>query len=1046
MILSTNEKLTLQEQANYYALPNRRPAIRTGHSKLQRPPLRWVTLREIRLSELDREKQAKEIREASLQLIRSFAGIREFTFYRIKGDVSGSISVSIGLGGASRSNDDTGRMVRSVFPSAELQSEAHTEGEPGKYCAYAVGIPRALDTDRASWMNALLRGCQGEAYTVIIAAAPLSPEEIQGRRVKLYEERDRVYPYKSGSISESMAENTQLSDNTNVNSSSSMLENVFRGGGTSSGKTSSEGHTVTKDQSREVEHADAAALVRILDYQIERYDRGLAEGMWQTAVYFSAGSAKTLEVMKAVYSGGVAGEENQTCPVSFGDDTAVVGTLMKKLYLPEDEASEDVLNGRLSRATSVHTSSELACIASLPEFEWSGYSVTAAPDYGVNPGSGSGTIALGHILHRGAAIGQELSLEPEQLTKHALVTGLTGSGKTNTIFRLLEGLRLPFLVIEPVKSEYRHLTSTVPELRVYTLGSEQLSPFRLNPFHFPEGCSLQQHIDSLKAIFMASFSMYASMPNILEQCLQTIYLKRGWSLHHSTNIYVDTSHDRSRYFPTLRDLYHEVDDYLSGSGYAEEQKSNIRAALLTRLKSLMVGSKGLLLNTRECFDFGELLRYPTVLELEGVADEDDKALVMGILFVRLAEQLKVEKPAGRIDIQLRHVTVVEEAHRVFSNHTSHGNPEIANIKGKSVEYFSNLLSEIRSMGEGMLIVDQIPNKLAPDAVKNTNLKIVHRLVARDDGESMCNALGLEQTHAMHISVLKKGEALVFQEGMNRPVHLQVYPAKENIKYLEERQLAEAARTYNPFMESRGYVHPFAEVMIQDEYAAKKIMQIGQKLYNSLLFGELDESAAAVKEAQGLLLNLAYRLGLDVLPGSAPQFLQTLTELMLEKVLDESPYFAKITRIRDLVAHYIGLLVQGVAAPWSDRERRLLELRRREIIYPLLMESYDRVLGDVQTAACLFEEPSAADGAAYLAANELLQAGILQQVAWTDDKIANVRQFVAVVRDKLSMQRMSETRTETEATLEWLYKTILLLTQKVGSQVTKQFVKQLVMEG
>jgi len=1046
MILSTNERHTLQEQAKYYAIPDR-PAIRSGNSKLQRPPLIWVTLREIRLSEQDRDKQAEEIREASLRLIRSMAGIREFVFYRIRGDESGKVSVSIGLGGPSRSKDDAERIVRSAFPSAELHTEARKEEEPGKYGAYAVGIPRAIDLEKASWINALLRGCEGQDFTVLIAAAPLSAEEVQARRHKLYEERDRVYPYKSGSVSESNAENTQLSDNNNMNSSSSMIEGIFGGKSSGNSTTSSEGRTETQERSRELEQADAVALVRILDYQIERYDRGIAEGMWQTAVYFGAASAKTLEVIKAAYSGGAAGGEDTLSPaISFGDDTSVVGALMRKLHLPEDEHTEDVLNGKLSRATSLLHSSELACIASLPELEWNGYGVTAAPDYGVNPGAGAGSLALGRIVHRGTATRQELSLEPEQLSKHALITGLTGGGKTNTIFRLLEGLKLPFLVIEPVKTEYRHLMSKVPELKVYTLGVEQLSPFRLNPFHFPEGCSLQQHIDSLKAIFMASFSMYASMPNILEQCLQTIYLKRGWSLHHSTNIYVDDSRSRNRYFPTLHDLYHEVDDYLSVSGYAEEQKSNIRAALLTRLKSLMVGSKGLLLNTRECFDFGELLKYPTVLELEGIADEDDKALVMGLLFVRLAEQLKVEKPLGKIDIPLRHVTVVEEAHRVFSNHTPQGNPEVADIKGKSAQYFSNLLSEIRSMGEGMLIVDQIPTKLAPDAVKNTNLKVVHRLVSRDDGEIMCNALGLEPDHAVHLAVLKKGEALVFQEGMNRPVQLHIYPAKEQIRYIEDRQLLEAAQAYNAFMADQRYVHPFAEVMIQDEYACKKIMQIGQRLYNSLLFGGLDESAAAVKEAQGLLLKLAYRLGLDVVPGSAAPFLQTMTEMMMEKVLDASPYFAKITRIRDLVAHYLGLLIQGAESPWSVRERNLLDLRRRETIYPLLIESYERVLSDVQTAACLFEEPSAADGASYLAANELLQAGILQQAARTEDKAANVRRFAAEVGDRLRAHRMTETRTETEATREWLYKTLLLLLQKVDSTDTKRYVKQLVMEG
>ena len=125
------------------------------------------------------------------------------------------------------------------------------------------------------------------------------------------------------------------------------------------------------------------------------------------------------------------------------------------------------------------------------------------------------------------------------------MTGITDSGKTNTIFSLLRNSSVPFLIVEPTKREYRHLGDSVPSLRVYTLGIEDVSPLRLNPFFFPEGIPLQQHLDSLRAIFNASFSMYASMPNILEQCLVRIYLKRGWSLHYSTNVYAqDPTVDR----------------------------------------------------------------------------------------------------------------------------------------------------------------------------------------------------------------------------------------------------------------------------------------------------------------------------------------------------------------------------------------------------------------------------------------------------------------------------------------------------------------------
>ena len=43
--------------------------------------------------------------------------------------------------------------------------------------------------------------------------------------------------------------------------------------------------------------------------------------------------------------------------------------------------------------------------------------------------------------------------------------------------------------------------------------------------------------------------------------------------------------------------------------------------------------------------------------------------------------------------------------------------ESANPRGKAVEMFSDILAEIREYGEGFIIVDQVPAKLAPDVAE-----------------------------------------------------------------------------------------------------------------------------------------------------------------------------------------------------------------------------------------------------------------------------------------------------------------------------------------
>lgn len=62
--------------------------------------------------------------------------------------------------------------------------------------------------------------------------------------------------------------------------------------------------------------------------------------------------------------------------------------------------------------------------------------------------------------------------------------------------------------------------------------------------------------------------------------------------------------------------------------------------------------------------------------------------------------------------------MIEEAHRPLKNVPEGG--EGGNTRAKSVEFFCNLLAEIRTFGQGIIIADQIPTKIAPDTIKNTN--------------------------------------------------------------------------------------------------------------------------------------------------------------------------------------------------------------------------------------------------------------------------------------------------------------------------------------
>lgn len=143
-------------------------------------------------------------------------------------------------------------------------------------------------------------------------------------------------------------------------------------------------------------------------------------------------------------------------------------------------------------------------------------------------------------------------LDKDILDKHVFVAGVTGSGKTTTCHRILLQSQLPFLVIEPAKTEYRILKhqEACKDLLVFTLGNDQVAPFRLNPFELQPKETIDAHVDMIKASMEAAFEMQAAEPQLIEAALYRCYEKRaGMSISRSI---------RSIRIPMHRDVIHSL--------------------------------------------------------------------------------------------------------------------------------------------------------------------------------------------------------------------------------------------------------------------------------------------------------------------------------------------------------------------------------------------------------------------------------------------------------------------------------------------------------
>jgi len=526
----------------------------------------------------------------------------------------------------------------------------------------------------------------------------------------------------------------------------------------------------------EANNPQAQHYLDLLRATRNHHELATRQGMWDIYVLLLARVPDRLALGTQALLAAFAGPESRPQPIR-----------VRACVLNRGDSHSTPLCTRL-------TSREAAYLARPPVEEFPGVPMRELVDFAVSvpAAEASERVALGIVLDRGHRTANWFELEREQLCKHALIAGVTGSGKTQTCQYLLRQLweehQIPWLVMEPaMKSEYRCLLATPAgrDLRVFTLGDETCVPLRFNPLEVQPGVPVQSHIDGLIALFNAAFALVTPMPYVLALALHRVYSERGWDL--TTGEHPLGYGPQAQ--PTLSDLMVTVGRLVRELGYDKEITGNIRAGLQTRLTSLTTGAKGRMLDGLSSLPMEYLLSRPTVLEFAAMGNDEDKAFVLGAMLLHLAEHRRVGGLAGN---RLRHVTVVEEAHRLLAAMPQNLAQEEANSRGKAVESFCNMLAEVRAYGEGILIVDQVPTKLAPEILKNTNLKVIHRLVAEEERQRVGGCMNMSEEHVRYLSTLRCGHAAVYAEGCERAYLVQIpnhfcqfagqptYPDKETL--------------------------------------------------------------------------------------------------------------------------------------------------------------------------------------------------------------------------------------------------------------------------
>lgn len=678
-----------------------------------------------------------------------------------------------------------------------------------------TGIPSVNDCEKSSndvdfqGIDRLINSMLGLNWRLVIVNEPVSKTEILKIQDNVYNIYNNLAKISKLNVQLQQTKGTSVTDGTNESDSRGRnwgTSDSHSNGRNNTSKSANESHADGKNHadgeneghsqsvSFELANKHAQELMKYIDEELlERLKIGLSKGLFKSCIYYMAENPVIANRLKVGIMSLFQGNKSSFSPLCAQElnieGVTKLNVLSKYQNQYQDRKSldeyelalkgrpYDVSNNRIGLDTFL-TAKEISLVAGLPQTEVPGITLVEGVGFGLNEKESNmfsdDKITLGKIVQRGRVLDIDFTLSKKALSKHTFIAGVTGTGKTTTCHAILAKTRIPFLVLEPAKTEYRALLDSKDfgnnKPVIFTLGNETVAPFRLNPFEMVEGEILSSHIDMVKATFTSAFPMEASMPQLLEEAMVNCYIKYGWDIDTNENtIYGKNTYEKNvNSFPILSDLLAEMKEVVDKKGFSNELKSNYIGSLVSRLSNLTVGAKGNMLNCNHSTDFNYIAKHNVIIEMESLKSPEDKSLFMGFILTRLSSVIRA---FHQKDSDFRHITLVEEAHRLLSK-VEYGD---SGSKKTAVETFTDLLAEVRKYGEGLVIIDQIPNKLAPDVLKNTNTKIIHKILAKDDKETVGDTMLMDDKQKEYLSALETGNAIVFTEETDKPVHVKIEP-------------------------------------------------------------------------------------------------------------------------------------------------------------------------------------------------------------------------------------------------------------------------------
>ncbi|MBQ9116963.1 MAG: DUF87 domain-containing protein, partial [Clostridia bacterium] len=269
------------------------------------------------------------------------------------------------------------------------------------------------------------------------------------------------------------------------------------------------GSSVTQIKSTSVQKSTRDMHISELNDKLKRHLRWLCKnknnGMFNCCTYIISGSASTNLFVAGQYKALIQSYGDSNQPISINTWTKENGIDAIREYLlhmMHPTFASPYHDGTLSTAM-LSSSRELSKQMSLPKRSIPGVSVARHAAFGIDVVrksalSKGALVRLGEVQHMGKTTGQPVLLDLQSLSSHTFISGTNGSGKSNTVFKILEELlrlKLPFMVIEPAKGEYKNVFGNRDDVEVYGTNPKKSRLLNINPFWFNDDVTVHEHVD-----------------------------------------------------------------------------------------------------------------------------------------------------------------------------------------------------------------------------------------------------------------------------------------------------------------------------------------------------------------------------------------------------------------------------------------------------------------------------------------------------------------------------------------------------------------------